>query len=412
MESTPTPGNGNLKYVPVSLLKQIPELNDPINTVEIALRTWANQRFLEILQQFWDEEKVLRGFKEKKDKILQDLGERIKDLSSINHVSHTQAKKLKSFDVEAFSFLLERYVKEGHVGPAEEKRFLGKKGLELGSLQNQIRKRITSLKKSMIGASQFQASQSQFTSGSTTPSSATENAIGEDVFDAAAESIFSITKDQVITTNVDLGGDECGNFKSFIETPNSTPKTETESYTHHEKPSIEFFKDADVFKNMAQVMNEFGEKTEDAIKKSLLRAQNLQKYIEEIETKAERYSQKKLALEQENLNLEIEIQKLISVETGGKEIFESIIASTSSFEILTQFDNNISDIKQTIEERVFSLNQAQEEGIVCSQCRKNDRNVVYQPCKHMCLCEKCDKGSTECLQCHQKIESRDRKSVV
>ena len=42
---------------------------------------------------------------------------------------------------------------------------------------------------------------------------------------------------------------------------------------------------------------------------------------------------------------------------------------------------------------------------LCKYCLKNDRNIVFLPCRHWCCCDICNETAIRCKLCECKIEN-------
>lgn len=40
---------------------------------------------------------------------------------------------------------------------------------------------------------------------------------------------------------------------------------------------------------------------------------------------------------------------------------------------------------------------------LCTECREREREVIFHPCAHMCVCRKCSKDLSSCPMCHADI---------
>jgi hypothetical protein len=52
--------------------------------------------------------------------------------------------------------------------------------------------------------------------------------------------------------------------------------------------------------------------------------------------------------------------------------------------------------------------QVKDEILLCIICQDNNKNMIFEPCHHICICEPCDKATplADCPICRKVITSK------
>lgn len=113
-------------------------------------------------------------------------------------------------------------------------------------------------------------------------------------------------------------------------------------------------------------------------------------------------------LKEEIAKLQQESQQLQEVKEGA---LKPIIESTDDLETLLRYLTNVEDIQMLIGRKINQV-EGEEAAIMlknlCLVCQQNPKEIMFQPCNHLCVCSSCDEqyNFTVCPRCKHQIDNR------
>ena len=120
-------------------------------------------------------------------------------------------------------------------------------------------------------------------------------------------------------------------------------------------------------------------------------------------------------LKDHTVNLSKKIDELIDEKLNNNNI--NSYDSYKYKEIIEKLEKKIKLLKQDnscLEYQLLSQNQMldnpnveKKRDVLCILCEENVRNILFRPCNHLVMCDKCSAQSSyyECFMCKQPVET-------
>ncbi len=128
------------------------------------------------------------------------------------------------------------------------------------------------------------------------------------------------------------------------------------------------------------------------------------KYYRILEHKNNQYK------ELENIYLNnVEVIKNLTITN---EIYKSHNLNNLSYDFLIELESNVNEKIEEIGKLKYQIVQEQKQfksKIKCIACYTNTSNIMFYPCKHICVCQTCHDKISNCPLCRQSIT---KKTVV